>query len=337
MKKKSIKITYDCTDGINEKGGLLISVIILNYNGLHLLKRFLPSVLNQDFPKEVIVVDNGSTDGSKDFLKGKVRLLSLRKNRGISEGFNIGILYAKGDYVLLTANDLKFDSQVLKTLSKHTEGITTTKIYKMDGRLDNMGSGMDFLGFPIMNFKSKKPFASCGGSLYVKRSLALKLKWDSKYFIMNDDIDFSWRARLLGHKVRVEPKAIMYHLGDVTLDKEYSRARKRFYSEKNILRTLLKNYSLGYLTFVLPVYFSLLIAEIIFFCLWRKWAIVKSLFESMKWNIENLSGTLERRREIQRLRKVSDWEIFKLMSKVPHKITLFIDFLFNREKWKDYA
>jgi len=315
----------------------MISVIILNYNGLHLLKRFLPSILSQDFPKEVIVVDNGSTDGSKDFLKGKVRLLSLRKNRGISEGFNIGILYAKGDYVLLTANDLEFDSQVLKTLSKHTKGITTTKILKMDGRIDNMGSNMDFLGFPIMNFKSKKPFASCGGSLYVKRSLALKLKWDSDYFVMGDDIDYSWRARLLGYEVVVEPKAIMHHLGDQTLDKMFSRAKKRYFSEKNMLRSLLKNYSLGYLTFILPIYFSLLLAEVVFFCLWRKWDIVKSLFKSVKWNIENFDSTLELRKEIQKTRTVSDWKVFKLMTKFPHKVTLFIDFLFNQDNWKGYV
>ena len=91
-----------------------ISVVMLNYNGLNYLKKTMPPILKLDYPNyEFIIVDNGSTDGSKEFIKKfrKIRLIENHKNLGYSKGKNIGVKHAKGDYVLLLDNDILIKKQ----------------------------------------------------------------------------------------------------------------------------------------------------------------------------------------------------------------------------------
>src|SRR3989344_5058951 len=92
----------------------LISVIMLNYNGLKYIKRTIPQILKLDYPNyEFIIVDNGSADGSIEFIKEmqiksekvKIRLIENGENLGYSKGKNIGVKHAKGEYVLLLDND----------------------------------------------------------------------------------------------------------------------------------------------------------------------------------------------------------------------------------------
>ena len=137
--------------GGSSPGAPVFSVIILNWNGRHLLEECLDSVLSQTFHDfETIVVDNGSTDGSLDFLNEtwgeEIKILSLPSNAGFAGGNNAGIRAARGRYAVLLNNDTAVDPGWLSALhsavSRHPEaGMFTPKIlnyYRRD-EIDNTG------------------------------------------------------------------------------------------------------------------------------------------------------------------------------------------------------
>lgn len=328
-----------------------VSIVVLNYNGRRLLEQFLPSVVSSKYPNyEVILVDNDSKDNSVEFVKTnypQIKIIQNAANIGIPAGYNAGTNEATGKYILWTANDIEFTPDVLSHLVERCEsddriGICTTRMYKVNnrGEVDNMGATIDFLGFPSIRTRHAvdcNVFASCGGSLFIRKELVDEVGGlDSAYFTLNDDIDFSWRVRLAGYRVVVEPQARLYHLGDVTLDAMFNRAQKRYFSERNTLRTLLKNYSLGYLLFILPIYFVLLFMEMVFFLLMGKPRIAMSGIFAIRWNMKHFKGTLERRRIVQELRVIDDYEIWRIAQHIPKKIRMFFDFIFNHKNWRGY-
>src|SRR6056297_2781478 len=99
---------------------MIISIIIPNYNGLYYMKQFLPSILEQDsIENEIIIVDNGSDDGSVDWLKSlgeELILIELEKNYGFSKAINEGITKATGEYIVLLNNDIMLPQGFLSGL-----------------------------------------------------------------------------------------------------------------------------------------------------------------------------------------------------------------------------
>lgn len=341
----------------------LVSIVLINYNGKPLLEQFLPSVANLTYPDyEVIVVDNASTDGSQELIKDhypEFKVIQNKKNLGTAQGSNVAIDETKGKYIFWVSNDMEFDPDILDHLVKRCEednsiGICTVKMRRIrNGRLikeiDSVGADVDTFGFPASRGinepdngqydYSTDVFFSFGGAMFIRKSLLENIGgFDPDYFTLGDDIDLSWRTHLAGYRVVVEPKAFLYHRVSATLATTHSRAQKRYMSEKNTLRTLLKNYSFGYLSFILPVYFILLLMEIFFFLILGKFKIAKGGVNAVVWNIKHFKDTLRKRRKVQSLRKVKDGDLWKLMLKKPEKIRLFFDFLLNRkaERWANY-
>jgi len=122
-----------------------VIVLILSYNGKQLLEDSVSSYLANDYENfEVVVIDNGSTDGTKEYVEKnwpKVRVLRTEKNLGYSGGFNFGLEYAfdqkTADYVLITNNDVRADSRVISELVQTGEsdpkiGFVTGKVYFYD-------------------------------------------------------------------------------------------------------------------------------------------------------------------------------------------------------------
>lgn len=185
----------------------------------------------------------------------------------------------------------------------------------------------------------KRSFFLLGGALFIRRELAILTGgYDEAFLTLTDDIDLSWRVRLLGFKVMVEPKALLYHRVSATLSKSHNRAEKRFISERNTLRTLLKNYSLISLLILMPFYFLMLVLESTFFLLINKKNIAKSNIRAVIWNVRHLKSTIGKRKYIQSSRKVSDVKILTKMSFFPNKILVFFDFTknWNSQAWKNY-
>ena len=339
-------------------------MIVINYNGKDLLARFLPSIENQEYENfEVIIVDNASTDNSVQFLKEKYphyKIVENPRNFGTAEGSNLGLPYADGKYILWLSNDMELDSSFLRYLvetaeSSLTIGICTCKMRKITSQgeklniIDSVGGEIDIFGFPSargINEPDKgqleevsEVFFSFGGAMLIKREVIKKIgAYDPTFFTLSDDIDLCWRAHLAGYEIVVQPKAVLYHRASSTLGTIFGRSRKRYLSEKNTLRMLLKNYSTSTLGKIFPLYLGLLIAEITLFLMLRKFNMVSAYLKAILFNLYSFKDTWTQHNAVQQLRIVSDKDIQKLMYKKSFKVQILKEFLKTRKNgsWKIY-
>jgi len=349
---------------MKRKNKPLCSVIVINYNGKDLLTRFLPSIANLDYENfDVIIVDNASTDSSVKFLKKNYpnfKVAESPQNFGTAEGSNLGIPYANGEYIFWLSNDMELDPLILQSMIETAEsspeiGICTCKMRRITAQgeklnvIDSVGADVDVFGFPSargINEPDKGQldeandiFFSFGGAMLIKREVINKIgAYDPTFFTLADDIDLCWRAHLAGYRVIVQPEALLYHRVSATLGTTFGRSKKRYLSEKNTFRMLLKNYSTSTLAKTIPLYIGILIAEIILFASLRKPRIVNAYIQAALWNIRNFKDTWTRHLKVQQLRIVSDKDIQKMMYNRSFKIKILKEFLKSRHSgsWQAY-
>jgi len=211
-----------------------VSVVVPNWNGKDDLPACLDSLLAQSLKARIVVVENGSTDGSLVMLQDKypqVELIVHSKNKGFAGGVNAGIRksIADGDnYVALLNNDAVADKDWLKHLVQSLEintdcGVATCKLMSIDKKhLDSTGDQYTVWGLPYPRGRGETDldkyddwvqiFAASGGaSLYRVSMLEEVGLFDEDFFAYYEDVDISFRAQLTGWKVRFVPEAIAYH------------------------------------------------------------------------------------------------------------------------------
>lgn len=340
----------------------LVSIVNVTWNGKHLLEQHLPSLRNLKYSNyEVIIVDNASNDGSTDFVNTnypEFQLIQNSENLGTAEGSNVAIKSAEGKYLFWISNDMEFDPYILNHLVDRCEsddsiGICTVKMRRIINdalvhEIDSVGAEVDIFGFPVSRGINQgddgrfdhytEIFFSFGGAMFIRRDLLDKIGgFDLDYFTLTDDIDLSWRVHLYGYKVVVEPKAFLYHRVSATLGSTHNRAQKRYLSERNTLRTLLKNYSGMTLAAILPFHLFLLFLEMTFFLIIGKPEIARSGVRAISWNMKNFKNTLKLRNKIQTIRKVGDHVILSKMLFRSEKINIFLDFMRYRKtpRWQN--
>jgi len=237
-----------------------VSVIILNWNGKRFLKTCLDSLRKQTFKDlETIVVDNGSSDGSVDFVKvdyPEVRVIALDKNYGFAKGNNIGIEEALKDkdvqYIALLNNDTKVEPQWLEELVKVAEsdeqvGSCQPKMLSLANpkMIDALGILITKNGRAIQDGygtkdtrqynQVKEVFGACAGAALYRREVLLQIGlFDEDFFSYYEDVDLALQARLAGWKCMYVPKAVVYHRHSATLGKTspfklYLLERNRYY------------------------------------------------------------------------------------------------------------
>lgn len=239
----------------------IVSVVIVNWNGRHLLGECLDSLAAQHAGGvEVVLVDNGSQDGSAEFVGERypgVRLVGLRENRGFAGGNNAGIAVARGKYIALLNNDTKADPSWLADLIDAAEasprrvGMWACKILSYDepGMIDNVGLLLypDGLGRGHGRLEQDRgqfdlpgeAFAPSGcAGLYRKEMLDEIGLFDAEFFAYADDVDIGLRARLAGWECRYVPSARVYHKYSAS-SSAYSLF-KAFLVERNRIWVLLK-------------------------------------------------------------------------------------------------
>ncbi len=238
----------------------LVSVIIVNWNGKHLLAECLDSVFRQHFRDfEVIVVDNGSRDGSAEFVREQfpsATLISLAVNTGFAGGNNAGIRIARGKYIALLNNDTRTDPDWLACLVKEAEadsftGMWASKILSYDDpdTIDNVGlliyrdglaRGQGRLERDRGQYDTRKEalFPSGCAALYRRQVLDEVGLFDEDFFAYADDVDLGLRARLAGWGCTYVPQAKVFHRYSSSSSK-YSPF-KAFLVERNRIWVLLK-------------------------------------------------------------------------------------------------
>lgn len=215
---------------------LNISVVILNWNNGDFIQKAITSVAVQSYPCHIIVVDNGSTDGSVDLLQqmadaGDITLIRHAKNLGFAGGVNIGIresINRNDDAVALLNSDAIADKNWLKHLAERLQsnpktGMVASKMLSSDGKkIDSTGDWLTIWGLPYPRGRGEKASdtydsdtrvlgASGGATLYRLETLRDIGLFDNDFFAYYEDIDISLRARLKGWEIYYEPKAIVLH------------------------------------------------------------------------------------------------------------------------------
>ncbi len=266
---------------------MLTSVVIPNYNGSKYLKNCLLSLQKcEDEDFEVIVVDNGSTDGSDvlpDSLNLNVRLLKLNENTGFAHAVNVGIREAKGEYVILLNNDTEvtggFVSNLTGALKNNRNAFSTSAMMvDMNNRevLDGAGDYYCALGWAFAYGKGKritecdkgrKIFSACGGAcIYDKSKLEITGLFDEQHFAYLEDVDLGYRARIAGFDNIYEPKAVVYHAGSGFSGSRYNEFKIKL-SSRNSIYLILKNMPLLQLIINLPFLLVGYLIKTLFFIL----------------------------------------------------------------------
>ena len=232
-----------------------VSVVIPNFNGIAFLDSVLASLEGQTLSNfEVILVDNGSTDGSCSFVTANypwVHLIELSENFGFCGAVNAGIRAAKAPYVLLLNNDTEvkedFVEEMLAAIRRHKNafscGARMVQYHDRD-RLDDVGNYYCALGWSFARGRGKdihayetedKIFSACAGAAIYRKKIIEKIGYfDEEHFAYLEDTDIGYRARIYGYENWYAPKAIVYHVGSGTSGSRYNQFKTRYSSRNNI-------------------------------------------------------------------------------------------------------
>lgn len=244
-----------------------ISVVILNWNGISLLKEFLPRVLDAtDLDiSEIIVADNGSTDGSCDYVRWMgLPLIRFDENHGYAGGYNLALEKIESPYTILLNSDVAprkgWDTTLLHFMETNPDcGVCQPKILSWNNpdRFEYAGACGGFLdcnGYPYCRGRifgtiekdngqyqnSIETDWATGAALMVRTDLYRKVGGlDSSFFAHMEEIDLCWRIRLNGYSVKVCPEAEIMHLGGGSLP--MGNPRKTYLNFRNNLLLLHKN------------------------------------------------------------------------------------------------
>ena len=234
-----------------------VTVVIPNYNGIKYIENCLRCVMSQTVPCEVIVVDNGSTDGSVQRIREEfeaVRVMELGANTGFCHACNTGIHVTRTDYVMLLNDDTTMApdcvEKLLEAIEKRPQAFSVqARMVRMhrepDGPelLDDAGDLYCALGWAFARGKGKsadrymKPcgiFSACAGAAVYRRSVFDVIGYfDERHFCYLEDVDLGFRAQRFGFRNYYEPQALVYHAGSASTGGTYSAFKEVLTSGNN--------------------------------------------------------------------------------------------------------
>ena len=249
----------------------LVSVVIVTWNGRQHLDTCLSAVAaQQGVESETILVDNGSTDGTVDYVRNRypwVRLVALPVNRGFAGGNNAGVHEARGRLIALLNNDTAAAPDWLRELVTGIDEasgfalVTSRIVYMHDpSTIDSAGDGMLRWGGAFKRHhggpahladESGEVFGVCGAACAMPKAVFDELGgFDDDFFASHEDVDLSYRARLLGYRCRYIASAIVRHRGSATLGR--TSAVSVFHGQRNLEWLYLKNTPADLLIRTLP-------------------------------------------------------------------------------------
>lgn len=260
-----------------------VSVIIVNYNGHHLLRECLPTVLDQDYPNyEVVVFDNGSKDKSVRLLNieyPQVKVFSNSENLGFAGGNNKAVSLVESEYIILLNNDTKvarnFISTLVESIEKNPNIVSVApRIVRPKGaNLDGPQFSHDGFLVPFSYFFFAKRYenmlmrshiclANAGTAVLYRRSSFLNAGgFDEDFFATFEDFDLGWRLALRGELSLYVPETLVWHKGGSTT--QMKPIFSRFYI-RNMLSTYFKNLeTINMITHIFPmiVFMPILLAS----------------------------------------------------------------------------
>ncbi len=300
----------------------LVSIIVVNWNGKQHLDACLSAICSQSYPAtEVLLVDNGSTDGSVDYVQRRfptVRCIKAGGNLGFCAGNNLGIRQAMGEYIALINNDTEADvnwiHESINALDGFPEaGFTASRIRLFDRRthLDSAGDLFFRSGYPAKRGwllpdgsefdQGRWVFGACGAAAVYRRSMLEQTGlFDEDYFAYMEDVDLSFRAQLMGFRCRYVPTALVYHKVGATAGQ--SSAIRQYWSHRNHWYTLLKDLPIG---LWLRYCGQILVSEVMVLGSATRNRRLSNFFKARIDMLAHLPQTLKKRQMIQNRRNIS--------------------------------
>jgi len=307
---------------------VLISLIVLTYNCKSQIMNCVKSISNLDYNNfELIIVDNNSTDGTRQFLADlkidtfiPVKIILNSSNLGYNLGNLSGINNSKGDIIAIINPDVFLEKTWLKNMvdylqEKPMRVLVGGKLLNSDETIQTTGGLLDIYGAVTQRKSNKKNqnfFYHPGSAFVFKKKILDKINLDPNLFMYYDDVDLAWQARLLGYQIDYCENANAIHEqshSPPTISKFYNISKNRIY-------VCLKNYSLNrrirrmfkiiFFIFADSIYYSVKLKSAKYFL---------TFFKVIGWNLANFSKMKKERTKIQKFRKLSDDEIEKFMLK----------------------
>jgi GT2 family glycosyltransferase len=301
----------------------LVSIVLVNYNGRDFLEPCLHSLLDQTYqPIEIILVDNGSTDGSVEFVQTRfpsVRIVESERNLGFAEGNNAGFAQANGEYVALLNNDTVVEENWLSTLVDRIRNgdlaLVCSQVITdgVPGEFYSMNGTLNYLGHNIMrHFRDlTQVFYASAASLLVRRDIVNEL-FPDEYFLYQEDVYLSWKLRLLGHRIAMVPESRVHHRGSQSTKRE-TRELVGYYQERNRILNCLIFYQMSTLLRLVPYFVFDLVAKLAMALVGRGKPL-KAIVRAHTWPITHAGWVRDQRRDIQTTRTRPDRSVLSLMS-----------------------
>lgn len=262
-----------------------VSIVIPNFNGIVYLEECLDSLRRQtekDF--EILLVDNGSADGSISFVKEKypeVKCILLKKNYGFCKAVNTGIKRAKAPYVILLNNDTKAEADFVETMIADMEMhpgcfSSQAKLLQMHNPtlMDDGGNYYCALGWafawgkdmPAVQYdEPRRIFAACAAAAIYRKSVFTEIGYfDEMHYAYLEDIDIGYRARIAGYENRYAPGAVVHHVGSGTTGSRYNEF-KIGYSARNNIYLVYKNMPFLQILLNIPFLIAGILVKTVFF------------------------------------------------------------------------
>jgi len=294
----------------------MISILVLNYNGKHLLQDCLASILNQNFTDyELVIVDNNSSDGSTAYVKEhfpKAKLVENTENFGFAKGNNIGIKACKGEWIFFLNNDAVLEQNCLEILAEHIEKREPEQLifapimfkFYFPEQVDSAGDALYPWGYACKcNTENKVVTSVCCGAAIFNRELLEKLNgFDEDFFLYYEDVDLSLRARHLGTKICIVPSAKVLHKGSATVGKR--NAQSLYYIDRNRFWTKLKNFPFWTLLKYTPHSFICSVSSLL---LWTKRGFLGTWLKSRFAMILGIPKMLKKRNIIAKTKEFESW------------------------------
>jgi GT2 family glycosyltransferase len=345
----------------------------VNYNGIRFLRECILSLLSTKYSNfEIILIDNGSTDGSVDSLRDilqnpRMRLLRLRENLGYGRACNLGAQTASGETLAFLNNDLVFLPDWLEPLilflqNNPTVGVIQPKLVSRQDpqRLDAAGGFMDIFACAhertVQSAGFVRPtevFYAKGAALLVSSELFLRLGgFDDDIFLFGEDTDLCWRTWILGRRVMCVPETVVLHVGGGTTH-QVSPSRLFMLTRMNRFRTILKNYERKYLLAFMPIILINHFKDILLLiALGAHYSAVLVILRVPWRSLRDLKRIVGNRRLVQRMRRVSDgkligrlilvasplsvpWELWDLPLSRKRRFLSLTNRLSRISKWKE--
>ena len=323
---------------------LSVLVVLVVRDAADWLRETLAALAAQTYPRlAVLAVDNASTDGSDDLLRdalGERRVIVLPRPQGLAGSLRAALelpVASEADFILLLHDDAAMDPDAVSRLVEAAVGIGVERVgvvgpkvvdWEHPRELRDVGRSADLFGHPYAPLQpgeiDQGQFDRVLEVLCVSSAAMLVSRdawkraglFDERLDIEQQGLDFCWRARVTGFRVLMTPLARVRHRSATAAGERAGKERHRsprYREDRAAIASLLKNYGLVSLLWIIPLALIMGVVRLLFLLLARRFEEAFDLLAAWGWNIAHLPGTWSRRRRVQKARRVKDRQLRRFM------------------------